>query len=262
MRTRAVNLRKVAQVSDSARPHETREIRRPTPVRAPDDRRWDRARFALAAGWIVVLAALPFVGERNASWSDVRDLVTAGKVTEVRVSDELPDNATGFATVAVHWHHGPLSYVATVKQVRDDDSEDATSVDESSAVLHSAPSERLSALQPGLRLSRDASRFDENPTMLGFQVPMVFAFVPLVLVLLGLGVLIMGPRPWRATPWAWFWWLQNPVGTALFLVLSGPFPGLSPPRDPDRRLTGGWSFLLAAAVTSVTVSVWGVTLGF
>lgn len=234
------------------------ESGRSAAVRSADDRRWDRARAALVACWIVVLAVLPFAGEKTADWSDVRDLVMSGKVTEVQVSHELPADSTGFATVEIRWRHGPLDYVTDVRQVRGDDSGDATSTEDVSAILHSAPSERLLELQPGLRIDRHGDRFAPGVTTLGFQVPMILALVPLVLVLLGLAVLIAGPDPWRATPWAWFWWLWNPIGVAAFLLLSGPFPGLPAPRRPDRRLTGGWSFLLMLVVTSLSFTVLGV----
>jgi hypothetical protein len=60
-------------------------------------------------------------------------------------------------------------------------------------------------------------------------------------------VLKGGPRPWRATRWAWAWLvlLVPPYGIAAYLVLGGP-TGLLRPRDPRRVwLTGGWAFLLA-----------------
>lgn len=247
-------------MSDSVTTGEVRASELSASVRSVDDRRWDQARYALAACWIVVLVIVPFLGEKTADWSDVRDLVSKGTVTEVRISHELPPDSTGFATVAVHWRHGPLDYVASVRQVRHDDSYDATNTDDVSAVLHSAPSDLLLEVQPGLRIHHDAHQSDPGVTTLGFHVPMVLALVPVVLVLLGLALLLVGPDPWRATPWAWFWWLWHPIGVAAYLVLAGPFPGLPSPRHPERRLTGGWSFLLMLFVTSLSFTVLGVTV--
>lgn len=221
-------------------------------TRDADDRRWDRARHGLIVCWLLFLLTIPLAGERTAEWSDVEHLVESGKVTDVRVVGELPRTATGFATVDVHWRHGPLRYVTTVRQVHDDSAEATTAGGEVSEVLHRAPSERLAQLQPGVRIGRHASLSYRDDSILGFRVPTGLVLVGLALTLAGLVVLVRGPRPWRATPWAWFWWFSNPLGVAAFLVLCGPVPGLPAPRDVNRRLTGGWSFLLMAVVTSVS----------
>jgi hypothetical protein len=205
-----------------------------------------------------VLAVLPFAGERTAEWSDLQSLVRAGTVTEVQVDGELAASSTGFATVGIHWHRGLLDYVTTVRQVRGDESGDALRSADVSAVLHSAPGARLAALQPGLHISRAERESYADATMLGFQVPEILALVCWALMLLGMGILVLGPAPWRATRWAWFWWLGNPVGVAAFLLASGPVPGLPTPSNPDRRLTGGWSFLLMLVVTSLSFTMWGV----
>jgi hypothetical protein len=44
--------------------------------------------------------------------------------------------------------------------------------------------------------------------------------------------------------------LLVPVSVPLFLLLAGPTPGLPAPRDPARRLTGGWAFLICLVVTA------------
>lgn len=55
-----------------------------------------------------------------------------------------------------------------------------------------------------------------------------------------------GPAPWRATSWAWIWLILGggPLGSIAYLLLGGPL-GLWRPRDVNRRLTGGWAFLIA-----------------
>ena len=60
-----------------------------------------------------------------------------------------------------------------------------------------------------------------------------------------LGLLVVGPEPWRATRWAWFWLLTSaafPLTALAFLVLGGPTPLVPAPRERSRRLTGGWAF--------------------
>jgi lipopolysaccharide export LptBFGC system permease protein LptF len=53
-------------------------------------------------------------------------------------------------------------------------------------------------------------------------------------------------RRWRLTRWAWGWFvlLAGPLGCAAYLLLGGPL-GVARPRNPSRRVTGGWAFLLA-----------------
>lgn len=96
-------------------------------------------------------------------------------------------------------------------------------------------------------------------TILGIEVPNPLADLAVILTFAGLVTLILGPQPWRATRWAWFWCNANPVGMAAFLLLSGPIPGLPPPRKINRRLTGGWGFLLML-VASGTFTLWGVSI--
>lgn len=94
-------------------------------------------------------------------------------------------------------------------------------------------------------------------TLVGWHVPSALAW-PLILLAVGsVVVLVAGPGPWRATRWAWFWLMSLPVGSFAFLLLSGPTPGLPRPRDPRRRLIGGWAFLLALPLEAVLGS-WGV----
>lgn len=87
--------------------------------------------------------------------------------------------------------------------------------------------------------------------LFGWQTPNPLALTALLLLLVGFGVLVSGPAPWRATRWAWFWLLLPPVGGIAFLLLSGPTPGVPGPRPPGRRLTGGWAFLLALPLAAV-----------
>lgn len=111
-------------------------------------------------------------------------------------------------------------------------------------VIHASPSTRLQALQPGLQVTRDQRRTDGG-RLLGWQVPNALAISAAGLCVAAFGLLLAGPQPWRATRWAWFWLLLPPVGGIVFLLLSGPTPGIPAPRNHHRRLTGGWAFLLS-----------------
>lgn len=90
--------------------------------------------------------------------------------------------------------------------------------------------------------------------LLGWRTPAGLGLVALGLLLGWLCVLVAGPAPWRATRWAWFWLGFPPFGLLAHLLLSGPTPGLPAPRDPERRLTGGWAFLVYVVVSAVVVA--------
>ena len=230
----------------------TGEQRRPLPARTRSDRRWDRIRHVLIIGWLVVIVATPVTGERTSSWAEIRSLVAAGKVDTVQISGELPTRASGYGVVDVHWRHGLLSYTAQVVHVRGQGRRlgAEAAANNEAPVVRTAPSSHLTALQPGLHVTRDQWR-SGGGQLFGFQVPSALSITAFLLFVAGLGLLVAGPQPWRATRWAWFWLLLPPFGSVVYLVLSGPTPGVPGPRDPHRRLTGGWAFLLSLPLTAV-----------
>ena len=75
-----------------------------------------------------------------------------------------------------------------------------------------------------------------------------------------------GPDPWRRwtaavaaflVPVVAAWLLLPPVGSIAFLLLSGPTAGLPAPRNPRRRLSGGWAFLLSLPLTGAVGALLG-----
>ena len=202
-------------------------------------------RLVLLAAWLLVIVAAFVLGERTASWSSVKGLVASGEVDRVRVSGELPESATGYGLVTVHWRRGLFGYQAQVLQVRGRQVDEARSSNQDvTTVVRTPPSGLLKALRPGLLVFNDNVPVSDA-TVFGWRVPGVVGVLAVLLALLGLGLLVAGPVPWRATRWAWFWLLVPPVGSIAFLLLSGPTPGVPAPRDPDRRLRGGWAFVLS-----------------
>ena len=231
--------------------------------RSPADRRWDRVRWAVLAGWILLVGALPFVGERTASWSDVRDLVASGKVHSVVIDNQLPLSDSGSGKVTIHWRHGLLRYVTMVRQtngVVDGDYSEYNN-DDVTAYLNSAPGDRLSELQPGLKVTPGRGSPAYHNKLLGFATEWPYGNAKILLWVVGFGVLLAGPQPWRATRWAWFWWITNPIGVAAFLLLAGPLVRRTQPANVNRRLTGGWSFLLAI-VPTLSFTIYGLNLHF
>jgi hypothetical protein len=211
----------------------------------------NRFRLGVIACWLLLVVALPFLGERSASWNEVQAAVADGEVDSVRVSGELGPATSGYGTIEIHWRDGLLRRVTTVVQVRGPgERPDGSAGEDVSAVLHTAPSTRLAALQPGLTVRRD-DHLPSGGRLFGWAVPNVVGLVTLFLFVAAFGLLVTGPQPWRATRWAWFWLLVSPLGGGAFLLLSGPTPGLPTPRNPARRLTGGWAFLLALPLMAV-----------
>jgi hypothetical protein len=229
-----------------------------SPARSRAERVWDFLRHVLVLGWLLVVVGTVLLGVRSASWFDVARLVEDGEVDTVRVSEELGAQATGYATVIVQWRHGPFRYQAEVIQVRGGQQvlSEARSSDDDPVIVREAPSARLAALQPGLRVHDDVLRQSDG-SMLGWRVPDPIGIVAFVLHLAGLALLITGPPLWRATRWAWFWLLVPPVGSIAFLLLSGPTPGMSAPRKPSHRLSGGWAFLLALPLSGAVGALLG-----
>jgi hypothetical protein len=96
-----------------------------------------------------------------------------------------------------------------------------------------------------------APRRGDTWTLVGWSVPALAGWLALVAGAATLLLIVGGPRPWRATRWAWVW-LGLPLGPLVLLVyllLGGPL-GLWRPAEGSRRLTGGWAFLLAVVIPS------------
>jgi len=93
-----------------------------------------------------------------------------------------------------------------------------------------------------------------NSSVAGWQTPAWVGLAAFLVWLVTLVLVFHGTEPWWATRWSWFWLLFSPlavVGVPLFLLLSGPPPGVPAPTTVGRRLTGGWAFLLTGALVSL-----------
>ena len=218
---------------------------KPTP---PAGRRDRIAAWSLLAVLVVMLGAAVVLGERQVDVSELRQAIGDGDVSEVRMSEQLPDGSRGYGTVTIRWDQHGIAYVTSVAQ--------ASSERQARKVRRPADEVVVGDVADWLRTNgREVTVTGPTPshysgirtTILGFDAPGWLTFVGLGAVCATL-LLIGASEPWRATRWGWAWLvLLTPVGVPLFLLFGG-LTGLLPPRPGAHRLTGGWAFLLASAV--------------
>lgn len=213
-------------------------------------RRWRRVSLGLLAAWAIVLGLMLAVGSREASWHDLQASLTDGDVTTVQVVGELEPGSIGYGLAEVLWREGLWRHRTEVMQVSSASVDTGGSVS-SSVQVTGGVGDLLRDQHPGLR-TQDMPRPSVTSTFFGWTVTPLLGAVAFATALLTLMLLVLGPSPWWATRWAWFWLGTNPVGAVAFLVLSGPTPVVPAPRVPTRRLTGGWAFLLLLLVGGLT----------
>jgi hypothetical protein len=185
-------------------------------------------------------------GERASTFGHLEGLVVAGEVSAVEVVGEpLPADSLGYAGIEVRWREGWVLRSASVTQATNERQAAKALRATGAPVVIGSIEDHLRVLDPDVTLTRGERR-STTFEMGGISGPGWLGLFYLVLLAATL-VLNGGPRPWRATRWAWAWLvlLVPPYGIAAYLVLGGP-TGLLRPRDPRRVwLTGGWAFLLA-----------------
>ncbi|MCW2790950.1 MAG: hypothetical protein JWO76_48 [Nocardioides sp.] len=226
----------------------------------PTNAFWRYLRLALLVGWLLLGVAVVARGERTSSFHELEARVASGDVHDVTlVGNGLTSAGRASVPVEVRWRDGLFHHTATVVETRPRRAApNRAHRDPDSTVITGTVEERLAASQPGLRFHR-GDYPGVTSSYLGLRLPAWAGSAGLGLLLGALLVLMAGPSPWRATRWAWFWLLglASPLGVIAFLLLSGPLrrTPVAAPRDPARRLTGGWAFLLVVAVSGAVSSV-------
>ena len=216
----------------------------------------DRWRWALLGATALLLAVFPFAATAPSTLGDLDAAVSDGAVTRVTVLDPLRAGSAGFATAQVTWRQHGIARTAEVRQVSDLGA-DGTAISDGTgrATVVGSVVDHLRAVPGAESLVVDVVDVADRrggATIVGWQVPTWFMTVALVVWLLTLA-LVAGPVPWRATRWAWFWFVFSPfffVAVPAFLLLGGRLPwGRTEP--PVRRLTGAKAWLLVALATVV-----------
>jgi hypothetical protein len=213
----------------------------------------ERVRVGLLVAWLVLLAAVWTLGEREVSLSDLDAAVSSGEVHTVGLSPGL--RGSGETQQQAHWREGWRRYVVRVRVVIPDRKHGSGFA--SPRVVHENLGSRLRSLDPDVRAVRVTDRYPDA-SMLGRRVPQWVNFVRGVLGLGALGLLFGGPEPWRASRFAWFWLMTvfglQTLGVLAFLALSGPTPLIGMPRPGARRLMGGWAFVIAVLLSGLGTS--------
>ena len=205
-------------------------------------RRWDRiAGRLLAVGSLCAAVLLLAVGERDGSYEHLANDLRAGDVDQVEVVG-LTDAGVGpYATL--RWRDGLVMRTAEVKQATDERAARRARRESTQPVVVGPVTDHLTALDPDVRIM-DVERRYYSQSIYGWSVPGALVLLILVLFVDTLSM-ILGPRPWRATRWAWLVLMVPLVGVPAYLLFGGP-TGLFRPKSPHRPgLTGGWAFLLA-----------------
>lgn len=203
--------------------------------------------WSLALGWVCLFASLLTSAERESSYADLEAGIRAGEISEVQESrSDFGAGTTGYETVDIRWRDGLVRRTATLTHASDERSAaEARRGGTALPVVVGSVADHLTALDPDLRVTR-GERLLASMTISGWNASGWHALAHLVLLVATLA-LISGPRPWRATRWAWAWLvlLAPLVGVPAYFLLGGA-TGLFRPRPPARVwLTGGWAFLLA-----------------
>ena len=225
-------------------------------VEAPVATRRQTLRFygawVLVAGCLLLLGTIVVAGERTTSYDDLSSAVAAGRVDEVHVVGGIHEGGSS-AFVEVHWRSGPIGRVTEVVETTSRGAVADTALD--APVIDGLVDDRLTELDPSLRITRggDLHGYSE---LKSWRIPSWTGLVGVAVGLCVLVLLVLGPQPWRATRWAWFWLLglAPPLGLLAFLLLGGA-TRLWPPARPEVRLTGGWAFLLAIVVGAAQSAV-------
>jgi hypothetical protein len=209
-------------------------------------RRWSRTGRTLALLWLVALIVIVLAGERRSDLGALHGGLAEGSVSEVRITGLSEGGVqNGFATVRLGWDSGFLHRYTEIIVASSGRMAERASNSQGLPVVVGDPVATLENIQPGVAIAREDYRSGSywEPggwTLRGWPGVLVgLTFLATLFLLLG------GPQPWRATRWAWFWIvLASPLfGALAYALLGGPVAAI-PPKERERRLSGGWAFLI------------------
>jgi hypothetical protein len=213
--------------------------------------------WLLLVAWMVLLTSAVFLGARESTLTQLEEDLESGRVDSLQVSDGLSERGRGYATVELTWRSIGLLHTTQVIEARPlRRAPRSASTEDVTAVVEPGLADRLVELHPDLRIEDAALGDDRSSEALGWRLPSWLGLVGVGLFVSTLLLLVLGPQPWRATRWAWFWLLGlgAPLVMVAYLALGGATTLVPPLRNPSRRLSGGWAFLISIVVGSALAS--------
>lgn len=213
---------------------------------------WRVLRWVLLAATIgLTLCAIALGARTTTSYAELARQVAAGDVDDVQVEGDTAAPDEGLTSIVlVQWRSGLVDHVVEVAQLGPGASD---STDGDLEPVRGSVVDDLRARSDSVEVAVTDGPFTTPVTsgpVRGWAVPGWVLLTGTLVWIGGLFLLVNGPRPWRATRWAWFWLLGlvPPLGLLGFLVLSGPARPIPRPRPRALPFTAGWAFLLVVLV--------------
>lgn len=217
------------------------------PQRVTAERRagrpWVVLRLVLVVVALFLLAVAAVCHAQPASIDALRVDVSAGRTQQVQLAGSAAEPGVFLADSAT-WRVGWRAWRVELPADR--------------PLLQQELTGLLRRGAPDLRVEQ--THLTSDSFVFGARVPGWVLVVSLPGFLGGLVLLFAGPEPWRATRFAWFWLSWVPLAPLAFLLLSGPTRGVPPPRQQQRRFTGGWALLLSLILSGVVSAALQVML--
>ncbi len=224
-----------------------------TAVRETSYDEWRERRWRLVGGfvvllWLAVAVLSVLLGVKRSELATLEAALHEGSVSTVEVVGYPEDGIShGYARIELRWRDW-VHRSAEVVVVEPRAPRGRSFNPDDLPVIVCDPADALRALDPDVEVTYSARRSMPGGFM-GWRGPPGVVWLGIAAWVGSLLLAFNGPESWRLTRWGWGWFvlLGGPIGAGLYLVLGGPL-GIGRPANPARRLTGGWAFLLAAAI--------------
>ena len=216
-------------------------------------------RIGLILVWLLMMAE-GATGARDATVADLERDLAAGRVTAIEVERADPDDSIQ-GRLGLRWDAGWRdSFVRYEYHGQQGVDEAAQLLDQAEA--QGVPVQVVSLSEYPVHRSVTSDGWFASTFGPGVAVVAFLTFCA------SLMLLITSPPPWLATKWAWFWttsavpllWLAylalepRPLRHSLQVARAHRVP--APLHlGPDRRLAGGWAFLLAGVLSGVLSAI-------
>ena len=205
-------------------------------------RRWRLTSLVFAVLWLVMVVSVGLIGEKRSDLATLEQGIADGSVTQVEIVGFRDyAHSRGRTRVTLVWRGSVIPRYADVEV---DTRRNPGGADGRDRIV-GPPVIYLRSNDADLDVTFSEPRSGASLEWRGWRAPGWTAVLGLAT---WFGTVLLagnGPEPWRATKWAWTWLtlLGGPIGCLAFFLLGGPV-GVWRAKDPSRRLTGGWAFLI------------------